>query len=106
MFRREAAATPAPFTGERLTGAAGGQVEVEHYHRYLFARALVGGRDVLDVASGEGYGAAQLAQVARSVIGVEFDATAVAGAAAALPPAQSALSCRAMPARCRWPMLR
>jgi SAM-dependent methyltransferase len=72
IFRREAAERPEPFTGERLTTAIGGQVQIEHYHRYLFARALVSGLDVLDVASGEGYGSALLAQVARSVVGVEF----------------------------------
>jgi SAM-dependent methyltransferase len=80
LFRREAAATPEPFTGERLTAAIGGQVQIEHYHRYLFARALCQGRDVLDVASGEGYGSAQLAQVARSVIGVEYAAATVQSA--------------------------
>lgn len=72
IFRRETVERPEPFTGERLTGAAGGQVRIEHYHRYLFARSLVAGLDVLDVASGEGYGSALLAQVARSVIGVEY----------------------------------
>jgi SAM-dependent methyltransferase len=72
IFRRETAEHPEPFTGERLTASKGGQVEIEHYHRYLFARSLVSGLDVLDVASGEGYGSALLAQIARSVIGVEF----------------------------------
>ena len=72
IFRRETAEHPEPFTGERLTTAIGGQVQIEHYHRYLFARALVPDLDVLDVASGEGYGSALLAQVARSVIGVEY----------------------------------
>ncbi|MBN8929402.1 MAG: hypothetical protein BGO51_07900 [Rhodospirillales bacterium 69-11] len=82
LFRREAAATPAPFTGERLTGAIGGQVEIEHYHRYLFARHFCADRDVLDVASGEGYGSAQLAQVAKSVVGVEYDSGTAAAAQA------------------------
>lgn len=71
-FRREAAEQPEPFTGERLTAAITGQVAIEHYHRYLFARLFCQGKDVLDVASGEGYGSAQIAQVARSVIGVEY----------------------------------
>ena len=35
IFRREIAEHPEPFTGERLTTAIGGQVQVEHYHRYL-----------------------------------------------------------------------
>jgi SAM-dependent methyltransferase len=85
IFRRETAEHPEPFTGERLTGAIGGQVEIEHYHRYLLARSLVAGRDVLDVASGEGYGSALLAQVARSVIGVEYSGPTARGAAASFP---------------------
>ena len=80
IFRREMAEHPEPFTGERLTTAIGGQIEIEHYHRYLFARALVPGLDVLDVASGEGYGSALLAQVARSVVGVEYSGPTVQGA--------------------------
>ena len=71
IFPREAAENPEPFTGERLTASIHGQVELEHYHRYLFSRGFCRDRDVLDVASGEGYGAAQLAQVARHVVGVE-----------------------------------
>jgi len=71
-FPREAAPNPEPFTGERLTAAITGQVSIEHYHRYLFARAFCLGKDVLDVASGEGYGSAQLAQVARSVTALEY----------------------------------
>jgi SAM-dependent methyltransferase len=87
IFRREAAPRPEPFTGERLTTAVGGQVQIEHYHRYLFARSLVSGLDVLDVASGEGYGSALLAQVARLVIGVEYSGpTAVAAASNFLRP--------------------
>jgi O-antigen biosynthesis protein len=72
IFRRETAEHPEPFTGERLTTAIGGQVQIEHYHRYLFARSLARGLDVLDVASGEGYGSALLAQIARSVVGMEY----------------------------------
>src|ERR1700682_6369257 len=75
--------TPLEWTGERLTTATEGQVEIEHLHRYFLARALCRGLDVLDVAAGEGYGTALLAQVARSVIGVEVSTEAVAHAAAA-----------------------
>lgn len=85
IFRRETAEHPEPFTGERLTTAVGGQVQIEHYHRYLFARSLVAGLDVLDVASGEGYGSALLAQVARSVVGVEYSGPTVAVAAGNFP---------------------
>ena len=56
-------------------------MQIEHYHRYLFARSLVLGLDVLDVASGEGYGSALLAQVARQVIGVDHSGATVRGAA-------------------------
>ena len=38
------------------------------------------GLDVLDIASGEGYGLAVLAQVARSVVGVDLDEEAIAHA--------------------------
>jgi GT2 family glycosyltransferase/glycosyltransferase involved in cell wall biosynthesis len=65
------------FTGERLTSAIGGQIAFEHFHRYCIARDLVVRRDVLDVASGEGYGAALLAGVARSVVGVDIDVASV-----------------------------
>src|SRR5580704_9932308 len=81
IFPREAADNPEPFTGERLTASVHGQIEIEHYHRYLFTRGFCRDRDVLDVASGEGYGAAQLAQVARSVVGVEFAGATVRNAA-------------------------
>lgn len=84
-FPREAAAFPEPFTGERLTADIHGQVEIEHYHRYLFARTLCRDRDVLDVASGEGYGTAHLAQVARRVTGVEYSGATTRNAAANFP---------------------
>jgi O-antigen biosynthesis protein len=65
------------FTGERLTSEIEGQSVYEHLHRYFFARELCRGRDVLDVASGEGYGSAYLAQ---SVVGVDTSDEAVAHA--------------------------
>ena len=77
IFRYERPTAPLQFTGERFTTAVGGQVELEHIHRYLMARSLCRGKDVLDIASGEGYGAAILAQVAHDVIGVDADQTAV-----------------------------
>jgi SAM-dependent methyltransferase len=66
-----------PFTGERFTFAASGVIEHEHTHRYFFALDLCRGRDVLDIASGEGYGSAVLGLVARSVAGVDIDAPSV-----------------------------
>ena len=71
---------PMPFTGERLTSDYGGQTKFEHLHRYLLAREFCRGMEVLDVASGEGYGAALIAQIARSVVGIEIASEAVAHA--------------------------
>jgi len=62
------------WTGERcVPWAPDPPVIYEHFHRYLFASRLVGGRDVLDLASGEGFGAALLAGAARSVVGIDID---------------------------------
>ncbi|WP_439594862.1 methyltransferase domain-containing protein [Falsiroseomonas sp.] len=60
-----------------MTSSVQGQIEFEHLHRYCIARDLCDGLDVLDVASGEGYGAAILASLARSVVGVEIDQDSV-----------------------------
>jgi SAM-dependent methyltransferase len=70
------------WTGERLVAGADGDAIAEHLHRYALARELAAGRAVLDVACGEGYGSALLAEVAQSVTGVDIDAAAVAHAAA------------------------
>jgi len=80
IFERAMPAIPLEWTGERLTTATSGQAELEHLHRYFLARNFCRGLDVLDVASGEGYGTALLAQVARSAIGVEISADATAHA--------------------------
>ena len=82
IFKNERPLEPLQFTGERMTSAMSGQIEYEHLHRYLFARSLVRGLDVADVACGEGYGAALLSQTANSVVGVEIDADTVRHAAA------------------------
>jgi GT2 family glycosyltransferase/ubiquinone/menaquinone biosynthesis C-methylase UbiE len=63
-----------------MTTVMDGQIAFEHFHRYCIARDLCVGLDVLDVASGEGYGSAMLAGVARSVTGVEIDAQTVSHA--------------------------
>ena len=68
---------PLAFTGERLTSEYGGQTQIEHFHRYLLVREWCRGRDILDVASGEGYGTALLAQVARNAVGVDISFDAV-----------------------------
>lgn len=81
IFERPAPPEALAWTGERLTTAVSGAIEIEHLHRYFFARELCRGQDVLDVASGEGYGAALLAPIARTVTGVEIDPASVAHAA-------------------------
>lgn len=68
------------YTGERMSEGHSLETAVEHFHRYYLARSLAAGLDVLDISSGEGYGSAMLAQVARSVVGVDLDPAAVAHA--------------------------
>ena len=70
-----------PWTRERLVPTLAGGIACEHLHRYAIAREVVAGRDVLDIACGEGYGSALLAQSAKSVVGVDVDPNAVAHAA-------------------------
>ena len=67
-----------PWTGERFIPNEGGpEIYYEHAHRYLLARELLAGTVVVDLASGEGYGAAWLAEVAESVVGVDIDDVSV-----------------------------
>ncbi|WP_158743146.1 glycosyltransferase [Acidisphaera sp. L21] len=70
------------YTGERLSTGHSLETEIEHFHRYYLARTMATGLDVLDISSGEGYGSAMLAQVARSVTGVDIDPAAVSHATA------------------------
>lgn len=48
-----------------------------HRKVYLFARQFAKNRDVLDVGCGTGYGTAILAEVARSVIGIDNSRSAI-----------------------------
>lgn len=82
IFERTIPAAPLDWTGERLTTAVSGQIEIEHLHRYFLARELSRGCDVLDIACGEGYGSALLSQVATSVVGVDVSQETVAYAKA------------------------
>lgn len=66
-----------PWTGERLVTSLSGGIVCEHLHRYAIAREMVAGKDVLDIACGEGYGVALFAQCARSVVGVDVDRAVV-----------------------------
>jgi len=71
------------FTGERFVPGVAGEIAHEHWHRYAFARRFVAGLSVLDVACGEGYGSALLADGAASVIGVDIAEGAIAHASGA-----------------------
>ncbi len=68
----------AEFTGERVIP---GQVETdlwnEHFSRYAFASEVVGGKRVLDLGCGSGYGSAELARSAASVVGVDVSSDAI-----------------------------
>ena len=68
------------FTGERYVPTEAGEIRHEHLHRYAWCARLVEGKDVLDIACGEGYGSAMLARRARSVRGVDIAGDAVAHA--------------------------
>jgi SAM-dependent methyltransferase len=56
-----------------------------HVGRYAHAREAAGGKRVLDLACGSGYGCAILADVAASVVGVDLDPAAVSCAAKRYP---------------------
>ena len=66
------------WTGERFVPwAREPAVAYEHLHRYLWASGLARDKRVLDLASGEGYGAEILSREAAFVCGVDADETAV-----------------------------
>jgi GT2 family glycosyltransferase/SAM-dependent methyltransferase len=70
------------WTGERFIPGVKGDVEIEHLHRYYAASDAVRGLRILDIACGEGYGSAILAEHALSVVGVDISPEAVAHAQA------------------------
>jgi SAM-dependent methyltransferase len=65
------------WTGERFVPEIHGNIALEHWHRYAFACEIAAGKSVLDIACGEGYGSAMLAEVARSVVGVDISREAI-----------------------------
>jgi SAM-dependent methyltransferase len=79
-----------PLTGERTVPG----IPVENYwfrrHEvaYEYLAPLVAGAAVLEVGSGEGYGTDLLARSARTVLGIDYDATAVAHARSRYPAAR------------------
>ncbi|MDP1639066.1 MAG: methyltransferase domain-containing protein [Candidatus Nitrotoga sp.] len=60
------------FTGERFLPECSGEIWYEHWHRYALARQLSQHCTVLDVACGEGYGAAMVSETAHTVVGVDL----------------------------------
>lgn len=68
------------WTGERLVTHVNEYYTYEHLHRYYLAMDFVKAKKVLDVASGEGYGAALMAKSAGQVTGVDIDPEAIAHA--------------------------
>jgi len=66
------------WTGERYISSLKGNIELEHLHRYFFARELIHDKRVLDIACGDGYGAYILSEVAKSVTGVDISEEAIA----------------------------
>ena len=56
--------------------------EARHLAAYFHAREIARDRDVLDAGCGEGFGTVLLAETARSVLGVDYSAAAVAVARA------------------------
>jgi SAM-dependent methyltransferase len=68
----------AEFTGERVIP---GKVDIdlwnEHISRYLFASRLCRFKKVIDLGCGNGYGSAELAKKAESVVGVDISESAI-----------------------------
>jgi 2-polyprenyl-3-methyl-5-hydroxy-6-metoxy-1,4-benzoquinol methylase len=91
------------FTGERvIPGQVNDDLWAEHYSRYAFARRYVQGRRVLDSGCGSGYGAAELALSALSVVGLDLSTDAVAYAQRNFPGPNlrfTAGSCTQLPFR-------
>ncbi|AMQ57487.1 class I SAM-dependent methyltransferase [Algoriphagus sanaruensis] len=73
------------FTGERLMPGALDKTAMEHLHRYAICLEMVKNKNVLDIASGEGYGSFLLAKEASQVIGVDLAQEAIDHARASYP---------------------
>jgi SAM-dependent methyltransferase len=73
----------AEFTGERvIPGQVDADLFNEHLARYAFAARLSRRKQVLDAGCGAGYGSAELARKAASVLGIDRSAEAIAFARA------------------------
>jgi SAM-dependent methyltransferase len=71
----------AEFTGERvIPGQVDADLLNEHLARYAFAARLSRRKQVLDAACGAGYGSAEMARTAASVLGIDCSAEAIESA--------------------------
>jgi len=68
------------WTGERLETFVFNESAVEHLHRYAIAKEYCTGKKVLDIASGEGYGANLMGENALHVTGVDIDSSVIKNA--------------------------
>ncbi len=69
-------------TGERHMPNEFNSESLQHVHRYAVAQMFCKGKDVADVACGEGFGSNLIAQVARQVTGVDISDEVIAYARA------------------------
>jgi SAM-dependent methyltransferase len=92
----------AEFTGERvIPGQVDADLLNEHLARYAFAARLSRRKQVLDAGCGAGYGSAELARKAASVLGIDRSAEAIAFARAQYPAPNlrfEEADCTALPA--------
>ncbi|HWQ96370.1 MAG TPA: glycosyltransferase, partial [Candidatus Methylomirabilis sp.] len=68
------------WTGERYIpwmAEETAQIHYEHIHRYAFASMFTKGKNILDMACGEGYGSYMLSNDAKYVVGIDIDDKAV-----------------------------
>jgi SAM-dependent methyltransferase len=78
MQQEQTEVNPPEHTGERLDpGAHPAEILQQHAARYMFAARYCVGKQVLDVASGLGYGTDYLRRQGADVIGLEIDIAAV-----------------------------
>jgi len=69
------------WTGERLVTEITNEDTIYHLHRYAISNDYITGKIVIDIASGEGYGANLAAKKAKHVYGIDISQEAVAFAA-------------------------
>ena len=63
-----------------LSNLSSVQITYEQWYRYLIATQFVKGKDVVDIARGEGYGANLLAHSAKSVTGIDVSCEVITSA--------------------------